>query len=476
MASNWWNRFNQNWATSGLLDDPATTDANTGWAYIGQSPPTVEQFNSLFQWDDKKDNWLYNQIASVILSAGGTPSEGNLHGLLDSINAIAGTGTAFLPLAGGTMTGFLTLNAQPVNPLHAAPKSYIDNLFSTQRVPPPPGGWANGQLVPYGGGQFRLLMNSSTFIVPPGVTSIRVRVVGAGGSPNVAPPQSGKGAGGGGGGEYAHGVFTVVPGTSYAVTVSTGTTSFGGLISALPGGNPTALGAFGPGGTGGVGGDVRYAGGSGGQGGGNNNGGYGAAGGAAGSILGVGGRGGDMYALGSGGGGVGGNDGSTGLGTVGSQGYGGGGGSPFTAGEINIFSTTFYGGGADALGFRARLTTASTLPAHGTLRVGTAPRYAGETLTGGGGGGGSANNGTTPANIAGGNGGDGAGGGGGSGMAGLGGGNGGIFGGAGASYNNNSPNLGLAGNGGGGALNAASGGQNTGGAGYGGVGWCVVEW
>lgn len=43
----------------------------------------------------------------------------------------------WLPLAGGTMTGFITLHADPQNPLHAATKQYVDAL-SAGLVPFPP--------------------------------------------------------------------------------------------------------------------------------------------------------------------------------------------------------------------------------------------------------------------------------------------------------------------------------------------------
>lgn len=36
--------------------------------------------------------------------------------------------TSFVRLSGGTMTGYLTLNANPVNDLHAATKQYVDNV------------------------------------------------------------------------------------------------------------------------------------------------------------------------------------------------------------------------------------------------------------------------------------------------------------------------------------------------------------
>jgi hypothetical protein len=39
--------------------------------------------------------------------------------------------TKFLPLSGGTLTGFLTLHSSPVNPLHAATKQYVDQLVAS---------------------------------------------------------------------------------------------------------------------------------------------------------------------------------------------------------------------------------------------------------------------------------------------------------------------------------------------------------
>jgi hypothetical protein len=85
--SSWFDRFNKIWASGGVRDDPTDAQANVGWAYIGQAPPTVEQFNATHQWWDQKDNWLYNQIAQVIISAGMSPSESDLTQLLKAIRA-----------------------------------------------------------------------------------------------------------------------------------------------------------------------------------------------------------------------------------------------------------------------------------------------------------------------------------------------------------------------------------------------------
>lgn len=102
---------------------------------------------------------------------------------------------------------------------------------------------------------------TTTFIVPAGVTSLRIRVVGGGGGGARGTFVGYAGGdwegwtafgfgtttftwygcgGGGGGGGYAHGIFTVTPGTSYQVTVGAG------------GNGGTAHGDWGTGGTGGT--------------------------------------------------------------------------------------------------------------------------------------------------------------------------------------------------------------------------------
>lgn len=127
------------------------------------------------------------------------------------------------------------------------------SLVSSQRVDMPA-----GFLGMFGAGNFKVFLNSGTFPVPPGVTRLRVRVLG-----------------GGAGFTYTYqSVPTGLPG---------GTSSFGSLISAT-GGTPGTQSTPGIGGKG-VGGDFQANGGKGGK--------IGGGGGAAGSQLGDGGDGGD---------------------------------------------------------------------------------------------------------------------------------------------------------------------------------------
>lgn len=131
---------------------------------------------------------------------------------------------------------------------------------------------ANGRLSLFGGGNFRVYRTSGTFTVEPGISSIRVRVIGAGGnggnggvpyfaSPGPSNIVPGAGSGGGGGG-YAHKVITSFPAPrTYAVTVGFpggGTSSFGSEVSATGGTNASNQ-VRGVGGSG-SGGDVNYIG------------------------------------------------------------------------------------------------------------------------------------------------------------------------------------------------------------------------
>lgn len=97
---------------------------------------------------------------------------------------------------------------------------------------------------------------SGSYVVPAGITSLTIEVVGAGGTGGS------NGGGGGGGGGYAIGVYNVTPGASIPITVGAGgagqvagTTSAGMFLSASGGANGTSVANpnLGGGGAGGVG-------------------------------------------------------------------------------------------------------------------------------------------------------------------------------------------------------------------------------
>jgi len=117
---------------------------------------------------------------------------------------------------------------------------------------------ANGRLEVFGTGNFQVFTSPGTYVVNPGISSIRVRVIGAGGNGGSGsfpspPSTNNKSGGGGGGGGYAHKVITSFTAPrSYTVTVGSapgGTSSFGSEVSATGGSN----GGPGAGGNGGSG-------------------------------------------------------------------------------------------------------------------------------------------------------------------------------------------------------------------------------
>lgn len=292
----------------------------------------------------------------------------------------------------------------------------------------------HGFLGIFGRGAYKVFEQSGAFVVPAGVSRLRVRAVGGGGGGAVGGNGgNGKvsgGPSGGGGGEFAIGVFNVTAGQNFAVTVGAGgmsnasdgsgvggaaiasaggTSSFGALISAgggQPGkcqnvGNAT-LNAGGIGGTGGTGGDFRANGGQGGAG----KDIYAGGGGGAGSQLGEGGSVSQLGTFNTGGGGVGGN--VYAVTTVGgSANYGCGGGSAFGSSKVSPGPNAYgqLAGEVAAVGYSLPLAVIR-FPFDGFMGGGGAGNAGGVGGNGGSGGGGGAGN-------SGGFGGDGGGGGGG---------------------------------------------------------------
>ena len=82
-------------------------------------------------------NQIQEEILTVIEAAGLVPNKSSHRQLFDALTTLylgAGTIGNYLPLAGGAMTGFITLHAYPEMAMHATPKGYVDALFAG--VPP----------------------------------------------------------------------------------------------------------------------------------------------------------------------------------------------------------------------------------------------------------------------------------------------------------------------------------------------------
>ena len=77
------------WAENGGIADFSEGSYKSGWAFLGDDTPTVQDFNFVQQINDKKDKWLYNQINEVLKSEGLTATEQELDTLLKAIKKMA---------------------------------------------------------------------------------------------------------------------------------------------------------------------------------------------------------------------------------------------------------------------------------------------------------------------------------------------------------------------------------------------------
>lgn len=89
------------------------------------------------------------------------------------------------------------------------------------------------KLIPHGTQGFG---SSGTWVCPPNVYFVKVRIWAAGASGGAGNGAAGAGAAGGGG-EYREGVIAVVPGTTYPITIGAGGTAASGFANGVDGGN-----------------------------------------------------------------------------------------------------------------------------------------------------------------------------------------------------------------------------------------------
>lgn len=219
----WFDRLNlgKRWGSIATLAEPSDTQANTGFSFLGQAPPSTGLHDAMFQYKDDVDIFLWNHLKAVLIAGGVTPAFDDTNGLITALRAM------FNSRIGVYTTG-------------------------------------------------------ATFVVPNGVTRVKARVWGGGGGGGAATGAVAAASGGGPGG-YAEGIFNVTPAASIVITVGVGgaggiggpgvaggTSSFGALASATGGSGAAgqATGAGGaPGNPGiGTGGTLNLAGGGGGVG------------------------------------------------------------------------------------------------------------------------------------------------------------------------------------------------------------------
>lgn len=81
-------RFGKTWGSLGTKVYATDLEANTGWSYIAEGPPTVEEFNAMFADLDEKDNYLFAHLSALATAAGLSLSSGSVVTLRDAINVL----------------------------------------------------------------------------------------------------------------------------------------------------------------------------------------------------------------------------------------------------------------------------------------------------------------------------------------------------------------------------------------------------
>lgn len=86
------NDFLKRWASGGSVAEPSEGQKAQGFGFLGQTPPSVELFNSMFQSRDDQINWLYGQLDQVLRAGGVTPAESPNTQLLSALRTQFGGG------------------------------------------------------------------------------------------------------------------------------------------------------------------------------------------------------------------------------------------------------------------------------------------------------------------------------------------------------------------------------------------------
>jgi hypothetical protein len=124
--------FTYKWAQTGAVFDWQDDQYKLGWATIGSTPPTVEQFNRVLQVSDEKSNWLYGQLKTVADAKSVTLSAGSLTGLQQVLAAYTPDATetvkGIAAIATNTEVGAATNDTKFVTPLK------LGNFFTSRFI------------------------------------------------------------------------------------------------------------------------------------------------------------------------------------------------------------------------------------------------------------------------------------------------------------------------------------------------------
>lgn len=87
-AVDFFSAFGLKWGQTGNTIVFQDEQYKVGWSFIGDIPPSVEQFNELQQLTDEKANWLFGQLQTAATAKGITLEAANLGALLAVLDAM----------------------------------------------------------------------------------------------------------------------------------------------------------------------------------------------------------------------------------------------------------------------------------------------------------------------------------------------------------------------------------------------------
>lgn len=94
---NFFDNFETQWAQNGSTEAISEDQYKLGWAFIGSTPPSVEQFNEVQQLTDQKAAWLFSQLKAVADEQGVQLTQADRKGLLKVLDKYAGKTLSFGP-------------------------------------------------------------------------------------------------------------------------------------------------------------------------------------------------------------------------------------------------------------------------------------------------------------------------------------------------------------------------------------------
>lgn len=100
--------FTITWSQDGSIAMLSQEAVKAGWAFIGNTPPAVEQFNAVHWMDGRRQQWLFGQIKGVTDQSGMPLSAGATNTLWLAIKAkldLKQDGLGFTPVQQGGGTG-----------------------------------------------------------------------------------------------------------------------------------------------------------------------------------------------------------------------------------------------------------------------------------------------------------------------------------------------------------------------------------